>query len=89
MTPVPKAPWKELAIDFLGPLPSGDYLIVVIDEYSRFPEIEIVTSNSARSTIPKLDAIFARQGTPDVLKSDNGLPFNGEEFKNSAEHLGF
>ena len=44
MTPLPTAPWKELAMDFLGPLPSGDYLMVVIDEYSRFPEVEIVTS---------------------------------------------
>ena len=89
MTPLPRAPWKELSMDFLGPLPSGDYLMVVIDEYSRFPEVEIVTSTSARSTIPKLDAIFARQGIPDVLKSDNGPPFNGTDFKNFAEHLGF
>ena len=75
---------------FLGPLPSGEYLMVVIDKYSRFPEVEIVTSTSARSTIPpKLDAIFARQGIPDFLKSDNGLPFNGKEFKNFAEYLGF
>ena len=88
-TPLPRAPWKELSMDFLGPLPSGDYLMVVIDEYSRFPEVEIVTSTSARSTIPKLDAIFARQGIPDVLKSDNGPPFNGTDFKNFAELLGF
>ena len=39
--------------------------------------------------IPKLDAIFARQGIPDVLKSDNGPPFNGHEFKNFSEYLGF
>ena len=89
VTPLPTAPWKEFAMDFLGPLPSGDYLMVVIDEYSRFPEVEIVTSTSARSTIPKLDAIFARQGIPEVLKSDNGPPFNGVELKNFAEHLGF
>ena len=39
-------------MDFLGPRPSGEYLMVVIDEYSRFPEVEIVTTTSARSTIP-------------------------------------
>ena len=66
MTPLPRAPWKELSMDFLGPLPSGDYLTVVIDEYRRFPEQENVTSTSARSTIPKLDAISARQGIPRV-----------------------
>ena len=65
--------------------------MVVIDEYSRFPEVEIVTSTPARSTIPKLVAIFARKGIPDVLKSDNRPPpppFNGMEFKNFAEHMG-
>ncbi|PFX34364.1 Retrovirus-related Pol polyprotein from transposon opus [Stylophora pistillata] len=83
-----KRPMERTCDEFLGPLPSGEYLMVVIDKYSRFPEVEIVTSTSARSTILKLDAIFAKQGIPDVLKSDNGPPFNGKEFKNFAEHLG-
>ena len=52
-------------------------------------EVEMLTSVSARAVIPKLDAIFARQGIPDVLKSDNGPPFNGSEFKNFADFLGF
>ena len=86
MTPLPNAHGKNSR----WPLPSAEYLMVVIDEYSRFPEVEIVTSTPARSTIPKLVAIFARQGIPDVLKSDNRppLPFNGMEFKNFAEHMG-
>ena len=89
MTPLPSGPWKMLAMDFLGPFPSGDYLLVVIDEYSRFPEVEIVKSTSAKSVIPRLDAIFARQGIPDELKTDNGPPFNGVEFSNFAKYLGF
>ena len=32
---------------------------------------------------------FARQGISVVLKSDSGPSFNGIEFKNFAEHLGF
>lgn len=63
--------------------------MVVIDEFSRFPEVELLTSTSAKAVIPKLDAIFARQGVPDILKSDNGPPFNGHEFENFANHLGF
>lgn len=89
MTPLPSAPWKEVAIDFAGPFPSGDYTMVLTDEFNCFPEVGILTSLSARAVIPKLDAIFARQGIPDVLKSDNGPPFNGLEFKNFADHLGF
>ena len=67
----------------------GDYLLVVIDEYSRFPKVEIVKSTTAKSVIPRLDAIFARQGIPDELKTGNGPPFNGVEFSNFAKYLGF
>ena len=63
--------------------------MVVTDAFSRFSEVEILTSTSAKAVIPKLDAILARQGIPDVLKSDNGPLFNGREFKNFSEYLGF
>ncbi|XP_065068432.1 uncharacterized protein K02A2.6-like [Rhopilema esculentum] len=78
--PLPERPWQELKVDFYGPLPTGQYLFVVIDTYSRFPEVDIVPSTSASAIIPKLDAIFARHGMPDKLKSDNGPPFFGNEF---------
>ena len=48
-----------------------------------------MSSTSAKSVIPKLDAIFSRQGIPDVLKSDNGPPFTSLEFNKFAEYLGF
>jgi len=89
MTPLSSAPWKEVAVNFAAPFPSGNYIMVVTDEFSHFPEIEILTSISAKAVIPKLDAIFARQGIPDVLKSDNGPLFNGHEFKHFSEYLGF
>jgi hypothetical protein len=57
--PLANGPWKSLAVDYYGPLPSGDYVLVVIDEYSRFPEIEFTTSMSANATIPKLERIFS------------------------------
>ncbi|KAK7111230.1 hypothetical protein V1264_010901 [Littorina saxatilis] len=89
MTTLPPHPWSEVSIDFAGPFPSGEYLLVVTDDYSRFPEVEILTSTSAKAVIPKLDAIFSRFGIPDVVKSDNGPPFNGSDFKHFAGYLGF
>ena len=89
MTPLPSAPWTKVAVDSARQFPSGDYIVVVTDEFSRFPEVEILTSTSAKVVIPKLDAIFERRGIPGVLKSDNGPPFNGHEFKHSSEYLGF
>ncbi|CAB4026127.1 PREDICTED: uncharacterized protein K02A2.6-like [Paramuricea clavata] len=89
MTQLPSTPWKEVAMDFLGPFPTGEYLLVVIDAFSRFPEVEVLTTVSAKAVLPKLDAIFSRQGLPEVLKSDNGSPFNGAEFESYAKHCGF
>ena len=31
MTPLPETPWRELSTDFYGPLPTGEYLLVIID----------------------------------------------------------
>ena len=89
MTKLPDAPWKEVAVDFVGPFPSSELLLVVIDEFSRFPEEEIINSTSATTVIPKLDNIFSRQGVPCVLKTDNGPPFNSSEFEQFANYLGF
>ena len=38
---------------------------------------------------PTKDKLFAVLGTPCVVKSDNGPPFNGEEFAKFAQTLGF
>ena len=47
MTLLPIAPWQEVAVDFFGPFPSGEHLLVAVDEFSRFSEVEIVTKTSA------------------------------------------
>lgn len=88
-TVLPSSPWSELAVDFAGPFPSGQYLLVVVDEHSRYPEVEIVHSTAAKVVIPRLEAIFARQGFPSVVKSDNGPPFQGHEFAEFAQTIGF
>ena len=33
MTELPLGPWQDIAIDFMGPLPSGDYVSAVTDYY--------------------------------------------------------
>ena len=63
-------------------------IIVVTDRYSRFPEVEIVKSTKASIVIPKLDKIFAVHGIPLTVKSDNGPPFNGDEYDKYFKVLG-
>ena len=64
-------------------------MLVVTDEYSRFPIVEILESTSAKTVIPKLDSILSCRGIPDIVKSDNGPPFNGSDFSNYAKYMGF
>ena len=40
-----------------GPLPTGEYILVAIDRYSRYPEVEVVRSTKASTVIPTLDQI--------------------------------
>ena len=89
MSPLALGPWQELSIDFCGPFPNGDYLLVVTDDFSRYPEVEIIKSTSAKSVIPHLDSIFARQGIPEIVRTDNSTPFNSESFQMFATQLGF
>ena len=84
---LPSGPWEKVHMDFCGPLPSGDYLLVIIDRYSRYPEVEVVRSTKASSVIPKLDRIFAAHGIPYIIKTDNGPPFSSDEFRRFCQAL--
>ena len=64
VTDLPTGPWKQVSIDFKGPHPTGEYLPVIIDDYSRFPEVEIVNSMSARFVITKLDFCLCASRNP-------------------------
>lgn len=84
---LPDSPFDEVSIDFAHV--EGETLLLLVDDYSRFPFVEPVSSTSASAVIPKLDQLFATFGTPKIVRSDNGPPFNGEEFAKFAHALGF
>ena len=88
VTEPPTTPWKRVAIDFHGPLVNGSELMSLIDECSGFPVCAEVKTTSAFHVLPKLDGIFSLMGIPEVLKSDNGPPFQGLEFKKFCEEFG-
>ena len=88
MSELPPEPWHTLHIDFCGPFPGSYYLLVVVDAFTRFLEVEIITSTSAEITIPKLERIFATHGLPKFVKTDNGPPFPGVQFYKFMKELG-
>ena len=88
MTPMPNRPWECVSADFCGPLPSGEYLFVVTDQYSKFPIVDIVRSTSAPSIIPRMEKIFSMFSYPEVIKTDNGPPFNSEAWSEYLKSVG-
>ena len=51
----------------------------MIDEYSRYPEVELVSSTSAQAVVPHIDKIFTTHVFPETMKTDGGPPFNGND----------
>lgn len=78
---LPSEPWVEVAMDLMGPLPSGDYIFVVVDYYSRYKEIKTSRNIASSDIIRMLKEIFSRLGFPKNITADNGKQFTSEEFK--------
>ena len=90
MSPMPSAPWEEISIDLKGPIkPNDEHLMVVIDDYSRFPLLETLTSITAATIIKRLDTIFSIFGVPNYVRTDNGPAFRSKEFEDFSKHMGF
>nr|VZI33584.1 unnamed protein product [Spirometra erinaceieuropaei] len=76
----PERPWSRVHIDFAGPLNGVSYLILV-DAYSKSPEIAPLNPATASSTIAFLRRIFSQHGLPEVRVSDNGSQFTSSSFE--------
>ena len=57
-----------ISLDFSGPYPSGEYCLIVVDDYSRYPVVKLVSVTSAAAVIPRLDKIFSMFGIPEKSK---------------------
>lgn len=78
---LPMAPWVDVAMDLLGPLPNGEYLLVVVDYYSRYKEVKITKTITSVVIIRLLKEMFSRLGYPSSITADNGRQFVSDEFK--------
>ena len=90
MVPIPDEAWTDLRVDFYGPVhPTGEMILVVEDEHSRYVDLEILHSTGSATVNPALETMLSRFGLPNVVRTDNGPPFNGNEFAKFATYLGF
>lgn len=87
---VPNAVWETIAIDFNGPYVKfgGISILVIVDYRSRYLIAKPVKSTTFEYTRKILEEIFEREGYPKSIKSDNGPPFNGDDYKRYCAQRG-
>ena len=85
---VPPRPWVKIGVDFFQDHLGKKHLIVA-DYFSKFPYVFPVASTHHFKTITHLRELFAAEGVPAVVMTDNRPPFNGEEFRHFARDFDF
>ena len=78
---VPERPWATVAAGIF--YYKGRGYLLVVDYYSKYPEVARLTSKNSEVVILAMKEMFAHQGTPERLIADN-MPFSSLKFKNFA-----
>ena len=73
-------PWLRLHIDFAGPM-KGHYYLIVVDSFSKWPEVMKYKNSMFSGTIRFLHEFFGRSCIPVTTVSDNETQFMAKEFK--------
>ncbi|UYV69327.1 K02A2.6-like, partial [Cordylochernes scorpioides] len=87
-TNFPSRPWQKIGMDLFKF--ENKWYLVVIDYYSRFPEMIQLDRLTASVVVRSCKSIFARHGIPETVVSDNGTQFGAaREFADFARQYGF
>ncbi|UYV84912.1 K02A2.6-like [Cordylochernes scorpioides] len=87
-TNFPTRPWQKIGMDLFKF--EKKWYLVIIDYYSRFPEVVQLDRLTANVVVRSCKSIFARHGIPETVVSDNGTQFGAaREFANFARQYGF
>ncbi|XP_018406799.1 PREDICTED: uncharacterized protein K02A2.6-like [Cyphomyrmex costatus] len=68
------APMHRVHADFAGPF-LGRWFFIVVDSYSKWPEVRIVKNLMAKTVIEECRDIFTKYGIPQIFVTDNA-PYN-------------
>ena len=84
---LPQYPWQKVGSDLFHF--KGKTYLLVIDYFSRYPEVVKLHNTTSTAVIATLKPIFARFGIPEILFSDNGPQYSSHEMKQFASSYGF
>ena len=86
-TELPDFPWQRVASDLF--MLNGVNYLLVVDYFSRFPEVIKLKTTTSASIIEAFKAIFSRYGVPETLVSDNGPQYTSQEFSEFTKSYNF
>jgi transposase InsO family protein len=66
-------PFERIHIDFF--YYENKTFLIIVDSYSKFIDVKLVTRPDAIGVIEKLEEVFSYFGLPDEIVSDSGPPF--------------
>ncbi|XP_058817499.1 uncharacterized protein K02A2.6-like [Topomyia yanbarensis] len=76
----PLEPFQRVHADFAGPF-MGVYFLIIVDAYSKWPEVKAIPDMTTETTIDRMLEFFATFGLPSVLVTDRGTQFMSELFQ--------
>lgn len=84
-------PMSEISVDLVGPLPrspqGSQYILVIVDKFSRFPELFAIRKPTSRVVMDKMEEFMCRHGFPKAVSSDNGKQFVSKLWKGVMQRL--
>lgn len=89
--PTPPHPWYRAHADFAGPV-NGVWFLIVVDAYSKWPEVYTMSTTTTSATIKAFRELCARHGCMEKLVTDNGPQWTSAEFaefcsQEAIEHI--
>ena len=82
---IPAGPWLKLGMDYFNF--NGTQYVLISDYFSKFPYM-FKAKTSFWSLRDHLINLFAIEGYPDEIVTDNGPPFSSQEFNRFLSKLG-
>lgn len=87
------APWERIALDVAGPFPESEsgnkYFLVVMDYFTKWPEVFAIPNQEASTVADKLvHEVFCRFGVPLEIHSDQGRNFESQIFQETCRVMG-
>ena len=86
-TPLPLYPWQSVGTDLFEL--QGKSYVIVVDYFSRYPEVLELRSTTLAAVVSALQLIFSRHGIPKTLRNDNEPQYSSAEFTRFASTYGF